>query len=940
MITGADSDVSQAAGQDLIVISSTLGSGTIADKFTATAVPVLLWEASLADEFGYNANNVNGTTFGGTQINIVNPSHPLAAGLGAGIKTVVTTASTFSTPDNPLVAGAVVVATEVGGTRPVIVAIEKGTPLNPVRIAAAPARRAVFYFQDDTARFSTDDGWTLFDSAVNWAAGPTNAVVAIAQNPTNLTAIENLSASFAVIVKGAPPWTFQWQRSAAGGSFTNVPGATSRALTISSVKLSDSGASFRVLATNAFGNATSSAATLTVTADTTKPTIANALTGGNPNGVVVVFSEAVSISTGTNKSNFTINNGVVVNSATVLADGRTVLLATTPIAPGSVYIVTVSGVQDTAATPNTILPNSTFSFLQVGGVIERRAFYVAGGTLPSITNSAKFMNNQPDEVTYPTLFEGPVNYLDNYGTQFRGYVIPPTNGDYVFFICSDDNSVLFLSTDENPANKHLIAAETVWSNTRQWNTSGGASDLTAKRSDQYGLSTWPTGNQITLMGGKRYYIEAIHAEGGGGDNIAVTWRTPLDAADPNDGDSPITGKYLSPFAVAAGPVAITNQPTSQTVTEPGTVTFTVGVSGSPAFTYQWLRNGTPVAGATGQSYTIPFPSVRAADNGARFTVQVANAFSSATSSEATLTVIPDTTGPRPFQVTSVDATFKVIALSFNELVDQASAQTAANYVFSPGNIVATNVTLDATATNVTITTGGPLTVGVTNTLTLTGVKDLAGNTTVSGTTIQFVFNRVTYAANILFDAPLGYYRFEEPAGATVATNSGTTGGNGAYSVGDESAPGAGGSPGAATADPGPRPPTFAGFDTNNHAMTFTGSGGGQEWVDTKNQFLQSLGAFSLEYWVKPANRVADPGSFGTRIGLVGQNDAIEYGFIDANTIQIWTPNGGSLNTTYTFPDNEWHHVATIADGTNLRTYYDGALAGTGGSATANYGTTI
>jgi len=123
-------------------------------------------------------------------------------------------------------------------------------------------------------------------------------------------------------------------------------------------------------------------------------------------------------------------------------------------------------------------------------------------------------------------------------------------------------------------------------------------------------------------------------------------------------------------------------------------------------------------------------------------------------------------------------------------------------------------------------------------------------------------------------------------------------------------------------------------------MTFTGIGGGQEWVDTKNQFLQSLGAFSLEYWVKPANRVADPGSFGTRIGLVGQNDAIEYGFIDANTIQIWTPNGGSLNTTYTFPDNEWHHVATIADGTNLRTYYDGALAGTGGSATANYGTTI
>src|SRR5205814_1186185 len=87
----------------------------------------------------------------------------------------------------------------------------------------------------------------------------------------------------------------------------------------------------------------------------------------------------------------------------------------------------------------------------------------------------------------------------------------------------------------------------------------------------------------------------------------------------------------------------------------------------------------------------------------------------------------------------------------------------------------------------------------------------------------------------------------------------------------------------------------------------------------------------------PKNRVTDPGTFGTRIGIVGQNDAVEYGFIDANTIQIWTPNGGSLNTTYSFPDGEWHHVATIADGQSIKTYYDGVLAGSGGSAATDYG---
>jgi len=113
-------------------------------------------------------------------------------------------------------------------------------------------------------------------------------------------------------------------------------------------------------------------------------------------------------------------------------------------------------------------------------------------------------------------------------------------------------------------------------------------------------------------------------------------------------------------------------------------------------------------------------------------------------------------------------------------------------------------------------------------------------------------------------------------------------------------------------------------------------------VDTKNQFLQDRAAFTLEYWVKPVGRTNADGTVAwpNRIGIVGQNDAIEYGFITPDTIQIWTPNGGALNTTYSFPDGEWHHVATIADGTSLKTYYDGILQGTGGNATGDYGTSL
>jgi hypothetical protein len=136
--------------------------------------------------------------------------------------------------------------------------------------------------------------------------------------------------------------------------------------------------------------------------------------------------------------------------------------------------------------------------------------------------------------------------------------------------------------------------------------------------------------------------------------------------------------------------------------------------------------------------------------------------------------------------------------------------------------------------------------------------------------------------------------------------------------------------GSATSDAGPQPPQYLGFSPNNHAATFDGA---NTWVDTQLQLLQDRSAFTLEYWVKPAGRA----NFPTRVGIVGQNDAVEYGFIDPNTIQIWTPNGGSLSTAYSFADGEWHHVATIADGSSISTYYDGVLAGSESTTTTDYG---
>ena len=66
-------------------------------------------------------------------------------------------------------------------------------------------------------------------------------------------------------------------------------------------------------------------------------------------------------------------------------------------------------------------------------------------------------NNATRQDAIRRRLKGPINWNDDYGTRMRGYVHPPTTGDYVFWISSDDNSELWLSTDEDPAHKVQIA---------------------------------------------------------------------------------------------------------------------------------------------------------------------------------------------------------------------------------------------------------------------------------------------------------------------------------------------------------------------------------------------------------------------------------------------------------------------------------------------------
>jgi glucose/arabinose dehydrogenase len=84
--------------------------------------------------------------------------------------------------------------------------------------------------------------------------------------------------------------------------------------------------------------------------------------------------------------------------------------------------------------------------------------------------------------------------------------------------------------------------------------------------------------------------------------------------------------------------SISAHPSNQTVTQGQPATFSVTAAGSTPLSYQWQRNQVNISGANASSYTLTSSSL--ADNGAKFRCVVTNAFGSATSNEATLTVNP------------------------------------------------------------------------------------------------------------------------------------------------------------------------------------------------------------------------------------------------------------------------------------------------------------
>jgi hypothetical protein len=202
--------------------------------------------------------------------------------------------------------------------------------------------RAVF--TNITAQAATTDAATL-----TVYSAPT-----VTLQPANQTVAAGAAATFTVAASGTDPITVQWQVSTNGGGWVNVPGATSLSFGFTAT-LADNGNQYRAVLNNITGQqATSSAATLTISDVPDAPTGVTA----TANDSSITVSWQPSVTHGADVTGYTATASSGGATCSTPAEGTSCVLGATAGMTVTVTVVARSAIGNSApsAASNQVTP--------------------------------------------------------------------------------------------------------------------------------------------------------------------------------------------------------------------------------------------------------------------------------------------------------------------------------------------------------------------------------------------------------------------------------------------------------------------------------------------------------------------------------------------------------------------------------------------------------
>jgi hypothetical protein len=495
----------------------------------------------------------------------------------------------------------------------------------------------------------------------------------ITNQPQSVVVEETKPTVLTLGVRGEPVY-YQWYKDGAPISM-----ATTNPFVIPITTTNDAGTYF-VIATNVINSVTSSVVSVTVSPDTNGPTLVDA-DGTEANiKVLVSFSERINATNATNIANYKITNTVsgamlMINSATLQANGTNVLLNTAARSAGANYILVVNNIRDISPRANLIAPNSSIPIRSLVNLIGLGSggwrFYNPGTFNPADLGTAwkefTYTNDTPamgwgtdgfsifwqgDETEVP----GPVGSslaqrvaITSYYRQLTpNFFFSPAGLQLSLSHVIDDGAVLYMNGTEF----------------FRFNMPEGTINYQTPANSQI--------NPVALVGPVTIPSSVLRL----GSNVVAAELHTRNSVDIDKYFGIELDAVVQSFAV--GPVFITKQPENATVFEGSSNTFKPTIVGG--LTFQWQQNGTNLVGETNPALTLV--NIPLTYNGYLYRVTATGTNgASVTSSNAVLTVIGDTNAPSLVSAYLTNNGNNVL-VTFSENMGSASATAIGNYLIT------------------------------------------------------------------------------------------------------------------------------------------------------------------------------------------------------------------------------------------------------------------